>query len=80
MSEISHNTYLKINKIKNRPNEYLVSAVKTNLNDDEQEFDDVAIITNWIENSTPSIRVPHYISNDILDQICKMVQTMEAPK
>jgi len=44
------------------------------------EFEDVAIIANWVEKGTPSIRIPHYISNDILEQICKMVQTMEAPK
>ena len=78
--QLSHNTYLKINKIKDRPNEYLVSAVKSNFDSDEHEFEDVAIIANWAGKGTPSIRIPHYISNDILEQICKIVQTMEAPQ
>ena len=79
MNQVSNTSFLKINKAEGREHDYMVSIVNHTNEDDITEISEVALITNWHNKGTPYIKIPYYISNDILEQICQMIQTQEPP-
>ena len=72
---MSETTHLKIVKGK-QPDTWRVNAVT---DDGQTHIEDVAIIKNWVPNGEPSIKVPYYIPNSMIDEIVKVVQESEPP-
>ena len=73
---MSETTYIQIIK-GNKPDLWKVNAVTVN---GDVHMENIAIITNWNNGGTPSIKVPYYIPNSMLDEIIKVVQKGEPPE
>lgn len=73
---MSETTHLKIVSTK-EAGTYKVDAVTQN---GDIHFEHVATIKNWTPQGDPSISIPYYIPNSMLEEIVKIIQESEPPK